>query len=67
MFKGGTADQLVQATACPVDTAVYYFTVDGALVLFIPGTEVTSVNAPFLEAFANGNLAANTAFLGKCE
>jgi hypothetical protein len=67
VFKGGTADQLVQATACPVDTAVFYFTVDGAFVLFIPGTEVTSVNAPFLEAFANGNLAANTAFLGKCE
>jgi hypothetical protein len=31
VFHGGTVDRLVQATACPLETAVYYFTVDGAL------------------------------------
>ena len=66
VFRGGTADQLVQATACPLNSAVFYFTSDGAFVLFIPGTGVTSVNAAFLEVYPGGTLPANTAFLGKC-
>lgn len=66
VFAGGTADDLVQATACPIETAAYYFTVDGAFVIYIPGTEVEAVNAAFLAAFPSGTLPDGTAFLGKC-
>lgn len=66
VFSGGSIDALVTATACPRTTAVFYFTVDGAFVLYIPGSAVASVNAPFLASFEEGMLPENTAFLGKC-
>jgi hypothetical protein len=66
VFNGNTAGELVAASGCPPETAVFYFTVDGAFVTYIPGTEVESVNAGFLAAFPDGAIPAGTAFLGKC-
>jgi hypothetical protein len=66
VFHGETADDLVSASGCPPETAVFYFTVDGAFVTYIPGTNVASVNASFLAAFPDGAIPDNTAFLGKC-
>lgn len=64
-FGGGTYDELVAATGCPLATARFWATVDGVFVVLIPGTQVAAVNAAFEALFA-GAIPAGTLLIGTC-
>ncbi len=66
VFGGGTTAQLVTASKCPAATAAFFATTAGGFVVYVPGTTIAAVNADFLALFPAGNIAAGTAFLGKC-
>jgi hypothetical protein len=52
-FGGGTFDELLAAAGCPRSTSVFFFNKrDGGFAAWIPGAEVTAVNAEFLAIFA---------------
>lgn len=65
VYGGGTLQQLVTATGCPVATMALWATVSGTFVTYVPGTTVSVVNAEFLATYP-GNIPANTPFVGKC-
>lgn len=60
------AQQVAEATGCPIGTMALYATVGGSFLAYVPGTTIGAVNAAFLGAFPNGNVPAGTALLGKC-
>lgn len=66
VFGGGTIAQLVTAAAAGRDgrRLAIWATVNGRFVTYLPGTRIGQVNAEFLAAFPNGNIPANTAFIG---
>ncbi len=67
VFNGGTIEQLVTASGCPRQTAAFFFTFDGAFVVYIPGAQVAAVNAEVLTHFVDGAIPAGTPFIGKCD
>jgi hypothetical protein len=62
----GTLDQLVTASGCPRATSAFFFTFDGRFVAYIPGAQVTVVNAEVLSKFSGGNVPASTPLVAKC-
>jgi hypothetical protein len=51
-FSGGAFDQLLAASGCPEETAVFFYNKpDGAFAVWIPGTDVSIVNEEFLSIF----------------
>ncbi|RLT27805.1 MAG: hypothetical protein DWI48_02545 [Chloroflexi bacterium] len=66
VYTGGTVQQLVTATGCPVSTMALWSVSDGAFVIYVPGTTNSVVNASFLAAFPNGELPADTPLIAKC-
>jgi hypothetical protein len=66
VFAGGTPAQLLAASGCPVGTAAFWVSDGrGDFVVWVPGTTVAAVNAPWLALYPNG-LPPNTAVLGRC-
>jgi hypothetical protein len=66
VFSGGTSQQLVVASGCPVATAAYWSTdAHGGFVVYVPGTSITTVNAAWNAQFSLG-IPANTPLIGRC-
>jgi len=66
VFAGGSTAQLLAASGCPVGSAAFWVSDGrGDFVVWVPGTAVGAVNAPWLTLYPNG-LPPNTAVLGRC-
>ena len=66
VFGGGTSAQLVAASGCPPQTAVFWVTSPaGNFVTYIPAASVATVNSEWRTMFANG-IPANTALVARC-
>jgi hypothetical protein len=66
VFTGGTYDQLVAASGCPASRVAFWVTQAGAFIVYVPGTNVGAVNAPFEGAFPNRMVPPYTPFVGRC-
>lgn len=66
VFSGGTLEQLVTASRCDRAAAAFFFTFDGAFMVYVPGAQVSAVNAPILARFAEATVPAGTPLFGKC-
>ncbi|MEI6665255.1 MAG: Ig domain-containing protein [Chloroflexota bacterium] len=66
VYTGGTVQQLVTATGCPVSTMALWSVSNGTFVIYVPGTSNSTVNATFLASFPNGELPADTPLIAKC-
>lgn len=66
VYGGGTLQQLVTATGCPVASMALWATANGSFITYVPGTTITAVNAEFMTTYP-GNIPANTPFVGKCQ
>ena len=66
VYSGGTYEQLVSASGCPMIRVVFWATRDGNFIVYIPGSAVAAPNAGFLAAFPEGRIPANTGFIGRC-
>lgn len=66
VYTGGTVQQLVTATGCPVSTMALWSVSNGTFVIYVPGTTNSTVNAAFLASFPNGELPADTPLIAKC-
>lgn len=65
VFGGGTNEQLVTASGCPEETAVFWATSGGQFITYVPGSNVGAVNAQWNALFAGG-IPANTGLIGRC-
>jgi hypothetical protein len=65
VFGGGSNDQLVSASGCPEETAVFWATSNGEFVTFVPGSDVDIVNDAWNDLFPSG-IPANTGLIGRC-
>jgi hypothetical protein len=68
-FCGGTYEQLLDASGCPEATAVFFYNkADGGFAVWIPGTDVSSVNDEILSIFPNVHtpIPEGTIFTAKC-
>jgi hypothetical protein len=68
-FCGGTYDQLLEASGCPEATAVFFYnTPSGDFVVWIPGTDVESVNDAIFAIFPMEHtpIPQGTIFTAKC-
>jgi hypothetical protein len=65
VFGGGTNDELVMASGCPEETAVFWATSNGEFVTFVPGSDVDVVNDAWNDLFPSG-IPANTGLIGRC-
>jgi hypothetical protein len=67
-FGGGTLEQLLAASGCPRETAVFFFNKpDGTFATWIPFSDVAIVNAEFLAIFSGDPpIPANTIFTARC-
>jgi hypothetical protein len=69
-FCGGTYEQLLTASGCPKATAVFFYNKpDGGFAVWIPGTDVSSVNDEILSIFPNVHtpIPEGTIFTAKCK
>jgi hypothetical protein len=69
-FCGGTYEQLLTASGCPKATAVFFYNKpDGKFAVWIPGTDVSSVNDEILSIFPNVHtpIPEGTIFTAKCK
>lgn len=68
-FCGGTYEQLLDASGCPEATAVFFYNKpDGGFAVWIPGTDVSSVNDEIFSIFPNVHtpIPEGTIFTAKC-
>jgi hypothetical protein len=65
VFGGGSSEQLVTASGCPRETAVFWATSEGEFVPFIPASTVHAVNAEWDRLFPEG-IPASTGIVGRC-
>lgn len=66
VFAGGSPAQLLAASGCPAGSAAFWVSNGrGDFVVWVPGTVVGAVNAPWLVLYPSG-LPPNTAVLGRC-
>jgi hypothetical protein len=66
VFGGGTDDQLVAASGCPLSTAAFWATNElGHFVTYVPTAAVASVNGPWRARFRSG-IPLGTPLLGQC-
>jgi V8-like Glu-specific endopeptidase len=65
VFGGGTNEQLVAASGCPLTTAVFWVADGGKFITYVPGSAIAVVNAPWNERFASG-IPPATAMIGRC-
>ncbi len=66
VFGGGDVRQIAAAAACTEPTFTTYASLDGTLVVYVPGTAILAVNAAFLERFTGGDIPAGTPLLVRC-
>jgi hypothetical protein len=66
VYGGGTYEQLVTASGCPMVRVVFWATRDGSFVVYVPGSAVAAPNAGFQAAFPGGTIPANTGLIGRC-
>jgi hypothetical protein len=65
-FCGGTWDELLETSGCPEASAVFFYNKpDGTFAVWIPGTDVMTVNAELLGIFP-GTIPAGTIFTARC-
>ena len=65
VFGGGTNQQLIAASGCPLETVAFYASAAGTFVPFIPGAAVSAVNAQWNARFPGG-IPASTVLLARC-
>jgi hypothetical protein len=65
VFGGGTSEQLLAASNCPIATSAFWTSTGGGFIVYVPGTTVTAVNQAWRTHFAAG-IPSNTALIGKC-
>jgi hypothetical protein len=67
-FCGGTFAELLAASGCPAATSVFFHnTPDGAFAVWVPGTQVSVVNAAILALFSGSPpIPAATIFTARC-
>jgi hypothetical protein len=65
IYGGGSAEQLISASGCPLDALAFWASVDGRFVPFIPAATVAVVNAAWNARFGEG-LPASTALIARC-
>jgi hypothetical protein len=69
-FCGGDYDQLLKASGCPKATSAFFYNkTDGGFAVWIPGTEVSSVNDEIFSIFPNVHtpIPTGTIFTAKCK
>lgn len=67
VFGGGSYQQLVTASRCDVAQVAFWVTRDGQFLIFVPGSAVGAVNAPFMAALPNDFIPYGTLLLGRCQ
>lgn len=66
VFAGGSPAQLLSASGCSSGTAAFWVSDgQGDFVVWVPGTSIAAVNAPWLALYPGG-LPTNTPVLGRC-
>jgi hypothetical protein len=65
VFVGGDYDSLVSATSCPSSAAAFWAIVAGEFLTYVPGAQVSVVNAAFFSAFPSG-IPAQTPLISLC-
>ncbi len=67
VFGGGSNDDLVRASGCPVGTAAFWASDGvGGFIVYVPGTSIAAVNAAWNARFPAG-LPASTPLGGRCQ
>ena len=66
VFGGGSSEQLLSASDCPRTSAAFWATTDGNFVVYVPGTNVSSVNREWSTLFSNG-IPNGTPLVAKCQ
>ena len=69
-FGGGTFEQLLLASGCPKATAVFFYNKpSGSFAVWIPGTDVSTVNDEIFMIFPNEHqpIPKGTIFTAKCK
>ena len=69
-FGGGTFEQLLLASGCPKATAVFFYNKpSGSFAVWIPGTDVSTVNDEIFTIFPNEHqpIPKGTIFTAKCK
>jgi hypothetical protein len=66
VFSGGTFDQLVEASGCPVSRVVFWVTQGGQFLVYIPGSAVAAPSADFMAAFPGNFIPPLTPLIGRC-
>jgi hypothetical protein len=64
VFGGGSLRDLVTAVGCP-SVVTLWFASNGSFVIYVPGTSIGVVNAPFRALFP-GDISPNTALIARC-
>jgi hypothetical protein len=62
----GPVESLLAASGCPLSTAAFWTTVNGAFITYVPGSQVAAVNAGWWEHFGTTDIPAGTVILGRC-
>jgi hypothetical protein len=65
VFAGGDYDTLTRATSCPSRAAAFWAIVAGEFLTYVPGAQVSVVNAEFLSVFPSG-IPAQTPLISLC-
>jgi hypothetical protein len=66
VFAGGTSTGLLATSGCPAETAAFWVSDgSGSLVIWVPGTRITAVNAAWEAMFPRG-LPPGTPVLARC-
>jgi hypothetical protein len=66
-YGGGSFASLVTASGCPAATSAFFQNkADGSFAVYIPGTQVSVVNAEIEALFPGDNITLGTIFIGRC-
>ena len=67
IYGGGSFASLVTASGCPAATSAFFHNkADGTFAVYIPGTQVSVVNAEIEALFPGDNITLGTIFIGRC-
>ncbi len=66
VFSGGTYDDLVRASGCPVARVAFWVTSGGQFLVYVPASAVAAPNAAFEAAFPSRTISSLTVLIGRC-
>jgi hypothetical protein len=67
VVQAGTIQQVASRSGCTATTLAFWVTdAQGQFIVYVPGTSIGAVNAPFMALFAGGALPTGTAMIARC-